>query len=109
MSCDLRYHHVGIPSDVVREGATYLEDIKVHLTDSGANAYGIEWLRFEAGSCMPELIQRVPHVGFAVDDISAAIEGKKVIVAPTSPMEGLTIAFIEHEGAPVEFLEFSKS
>ena len=109
MSCELRYHHIGIPSDVVREGETYLEHIKVHLTDSEANAYGIEWLRFEAGSSMPELIRTVPHVGFAVDDISAAIAGKKVIVEPRSPMEGLTIAFIEDEGAPVEFLEFSKS
>ena len=108
MSEELRYHHIGIPSDSPREGEKYLEAVKVHLTDSGANPYGIEWLRFEAGSPMPELIQTVPHVGFAVDDISAAIAGKNVIVPPTSPLEGLTIAFIEHDGAPVEFLEFSE-
>ena len=107
MSCELRYHHIGIPSDVPREGEVYLEDIKLHFRDSGTNAYGIEWVRFEADSCMHELVKTVPHVGFAVDDISAAIEGKNVIVEPTSPMEGLTIAFIEHEGVPVEFLEFS--
>ena len=47
-----------------------------------------------------------------VQNVEAAKEivktGKNVIVAPTSPLEGLTIAFIEHDGAPVEFLEFSE-
>ena len=35
--------------------------------------------------------------------------GKKVIIAPNSPTPGVTVAFIEDNGAPVEFLHIDKS
>ncbi|MDP2635594.1 MULTISPECIES: hypothetical protein [unclassified Pseudoalteromonas] len=38
----------------------------------------------------------------------AEIKGKKVIIEPNSPSEGLIVAFIEVNGAPVELMEYSK-
>jgi hypothetical protein len=34
-----------------------------------------------------------------VDDIQAAIAGKKVIIAPNSTIEGVTVVFIDDNGA----------
>ena len=47
---------------------------------------------------MPELIQKVAHIAYEVDDLAAELEGAKVLVEPMPGGENLTIAFIEEEG-----------
>jgi hypothetical protein len=70
--------------------------------------YGIEWMRFEPDSPLPELVKKVPHVAFVVDDLTAEIGGKETLIEPNSPSKGITVAFIVDNGAPVEFLQFDK-
>jgi hypothetical protein len=41
-----------------------------------------------------------------VDDVYEAIKGKKVIIEPNNPSEGVTVAFVEEDGAPIEFIQF---
>jgi len=53
-------------------------------------------------------VRTVPHVAFEVDDLSAEIAGKEILIAPNSPSPGVTVAFIVEHGAPVEFLHFDK-
>ena len=38
-----------------------------------------------------------------------AIKGKKVIIEPNSPSRGVLVAFIEDNGAPIEFLEVDRT
>lgn len=109
MNSKAKYHHMGIPTDKSRPGESYLEKLKLFATPFNANEYGIEWLRFDEDSPMPKLIQQVPHVAFEVDDVEAAVQGKQVLLAPNEPLPGLRIAFIVHDGAPVEFLQFLKA
>ncbi len=71
--------------------------------------FGVEWLRFDDDCPMPELGKTVAHVAFVVDDLDEALAGQKVIIEPNSPSPGVTVAFIEHNGAPVEFLQFDGS
>jgi hypothetical protein len=71
--------------------------------------YGIEWMRFEPGRSLPELVQTVPHVAFEVDDLEQAIAGEKILIEPNSPSAGVRVAFIVHNGAPVEFLQLDSS
>ncbi len=47
----------------------------------------------------------MPHVAFEVDDLAAALEGQQVIIEPNSPSRGVTVAFIEVSGAPVELMQ----
>ncbi len=103
-----KYHHIGIPTSNPRDGETYLADYKLHATDHEANPYGIQWMRYEADCPLPELVKTVPHVAFEVEDLEAAIEGKEILIAPNSPSEGVVVAFIVEDGAPVEFLEFRR-
>ena len=35
-----------------------------------------------------------------------AIAGKQILIEPNSPTEGVTVAFIVDNGAPIEFLQF---
>ena len=50
----------------------------------------------------------MPHLAFEVDDLDAALEGKEILTPPNSPSEGLRVAMILHNGAPVELMQFSK-
>jgi len=102
----LRYHHLGIPTDVPREGERYLEEFKMYVAGYEASPYGIEWMRFEPDCPLPRLVRTVPHVAFEVDSLAEAIAGKEVLIEPNSPSEGVLVAFIVDNGAPVELLQF---
>ncbi len=100
-----KYHHIGIPTDIPRENETYLEKYKVYVSGYERSPYGVEWMRFEADSPLPELVKTVPHVAFEVDDLEAAIQDKDILIPPDSPSEGIAVAFIVDDGAPIEFIE----
>ena len=104
----MEFHHVGIPTETQREGETYLEAAGLFVTDAAASPYKIEWLRFEPDSPMPEQLKTMPHVAFVVQDMDAALEDQDVLIEPFEPMEGMQVAFIMHDGAPVEFMTITE-
>jgi len=106
MSRELKYHHVGIPTRVPRDDEVYLERFKMFVSGFENSIFGVEWIRFEMDAPFPELVQTVPHVAFVVDDIDEAIAGREVLITPNSPSEGVTVAFIVENDAPIEFLQF---
>jgi hypothetical protein len=101
-----RFHHLGVPTDVPRLGEYYVEQFKMHVSGFWTSPYGVEWMRFEPGSPIAEIIQKVPHLAFEVDDLESALEGKEVLTPPNSPSEGVRVAMILHNGAPVELIQF---
>lgn len=72
------------------------------------NHIGIQWQRYWDGAEYPDLVKSVPHVAFVVDDLLSELVGKKVIIEANSPSEGILVAFIEVNGAPVELMEYIK-
>jgi hypothetical protein len=105
---ELKYHHIGIPTDRPLPVGDYVKEYKLYASGYLESPYGIEWLKFDDDCPLPELVKTVPHVAFVVDDIQAAIAGKKVLIKPNSPTDGVTVAFIEHNRAPIEFLQFDR-
>ena len=103
-----RFHHLGVPTDVSRPGEYYVEAFKMYVSGFWTSPYGVEWMRFEPGSPIAEIIQKVPHLAFEVDDLDAALEGKEILTPPNSPSEGVMVAMILHNGAPVELIHFAK-
>ncbi len=101
----LRYHHLGIPTSESRRGERYLPDFGMYVSGYETSPYRIEWMRFEADSPVPELVQRVPHIAFEVDDLETALEGREVLIAPNSPSPGVLVAFVVDDGAPVELMK----
>ena len=103
----MRYHHLGIPTTTPQEGEVHVPHLGFHCTDHERNPLGIQWMRFDPDCTLPELVQTVPHVAFAVDDLEAALVGHEVIIPPNSPSPGVRVAFVRCDGAPVEFLAFA--
>jgi hypothetical protein len=103
-----KYHHMGIPTDKRMPGERYLPVYKMYVSGFSHSPFGIEWMRFEKDSAVSLLVQTVPHVAFEVDDLDyeLAHRGLKVISAPGKPSEGVRVAMIEHNGAPVELIEY---
>jgi hypothetical protein len=104
----LRYHHVGIPTDRPLPEVDYIAELKMYASGYEENPYGVEWIKFDPDCPLPELVKTVPHVAFVVEDLRAEIEGKEVLIPPNSPADGLTVASIVDNGAPVEFLQFDR-
>ncbi len=103
-----RYHHLGIPTDTPRPGEKYLALYGLYVSGFGTSPYGIEWMRFEPGSPVPEIIRTIPHIAFEVDDLEMALEGKEILSAISFPSDGVRVAMILHNGAPVELMEFDR-
>jgi len=99
------FHHAGFITAEQKEGAVYNEGLKVWLTDISKSPNKIEFLKFEEGSCMPELVQKQAHLAYTVPNLEEALQGCNVIFGPAVCDEHLTIAFIEEEGAPIELME----
>lgn len=102
---ELRYHHVGIPTEETHPGETHLRQFGMFVSGYEESPFSIEWMRFEADSPLPELVRRVPHVAFEVPDLEEALRGHDVLIPPNEPSEGIRVAFIVHNDAPVELLE----
>ena len=103
----MKFNHVGIPVTGSFEGEIDIPHLKMTVSDHQNNPYGIQWQRYWKDAPYPELVKTVPHVAFVVDNLDKALEGKVVIIEPNSPSEGLRVAFIEVNGAPVELMEYS--
>ncbi len=103
-----KLHHIGMPTKVKKANEKYLADAKVFITDADDSDHRIEWLRFEAGSPMPRLLQTTTHIAYVVDNIEKEMKGKKVLAKPYSPVKGLTVGFIVDEGVPIEFMQVAK-
>ncbi|MEN6324111.1 MAG: hypothetical protein ABFD09_11580 [Proteiniphilum sp.] len=99
------FHHVGIVTQEKKEGATYNDVLSVWLTDKESSPNNIEWLMFEKGSILHELVQTETHLAYTVPSLEEELKGKHVIFPPLICNEHLTIAFIEEEGIPIELME----
>ena len=106
-----KYHHLGIPTENMMPGEKYLPQYKFYISGFSNSPFGIEWMRFEKDSPVDKLIQAVPHIAFEVQDLDYELANHdfKVITAPNSPADGIRVAMIAHNGAPIELIEFKRN
>ena len=102
----MKYNHIGIPTTSIFEGEIDLPHLKITVSDHENNRFGIQWQRFWDDAPYPDIVKMIPHVAFEVDDLDAALVGQKIIIHPNSPTEGVVVAFIEVNGAPVELMQY---
>lgn len=105
-----RYHHLGIPTNKVMPDEKYIPRFKFFVSGFGTSPFGIEWMRFEKDSPIHPLIQTFPHIAFEVDDLDFELVNHdfKILTEPNSPSEGIKVAMIEYNGAPVELIQFER-
>jgi len=106
-----KYHHLGIPTKMRMPGEKYLPQLGIYVSGFNRSPFGIEWMRFEKDSIIDPLIQSVPHLAFEVGDIDyeLATHHLEILTAPNYPSVGIRVAMIQHDGAPVELIEFKQN
>jgi len=106
-----KYHHLGIPTKRKMAEEKYLSVFKFYVSGFDSSPFGVEWMRFEKDSPVNKLIRTVPHLAFEVNDLEGEIKKHQlnVISAPESNFEGIRVAMIEQNGAPIELIEFEKN
>ena len=62
-------------------------------------------MRILPESELPDIIKNIPHIAFEVENLDQSIIGKNIIIEPNYPSPEYRVAFIEDNGAPIEFLE----
>ena len=106
-----KFHHLGIPTNKIMPDERYLPQFKFYVSGFDTSPFGIEWMRFDKDSTVDNLIQTVPHLAFEVTDLDyeLAIRNFKIITPPNPPSTGIRVAMIEHNGAPIELIEFERN
>lgn len=106
-----KYHHLGVPTHTVMPGEIYLPQFRFFVSGFSTSPFGIEWMRFEHDSPVDILIQKVPHLAFEVEDLDWELENRdlKILTKPNYPAKGIRVAMIEHNGAPIELIEFERN
>ena len=100
------YMHVGIPITTKKPGMTYVEGMKIWMSNPDDYEYKIEYLKFEEGTPFPEIMHRNPHVAYKVDNLEKHLEdADETIFPPTEIGPGTRIAFAIKDGAILEFYE----
>ena len=103
----MKFNHIGIPTTSEFDGEIDIPHLKITVSDHENNPFGIQWQRYWEDAPYPDIVKTVPPVAFEVDDLEAALEGQKVIIESNSPSDGVIVAFIEVNGAPVELMQFT--
>jgi hypothetical protein len=105
-----RFDHVGLVTDDVKDGETFVEATRVWVTNPRASGFNVEWLRFEPDTPVTGPLRTEPHVAYRVDDLAEALEGHTVLAEPFDPTgrgdDFLRVAFVEVDGAVVELMQY---
>ena len=104
-----KYHHIGIPTYRKMPDERYIPHLKLYVSGFETSPFGVEWMRFDADCLIDKLIQTIPHIAFVVQNLddNLSLRGFRVISPPSSPSGGVRVAMVEHNGAPVELMEFA--
>lgn len=103
-----KYHHIGIPVKEPIPGERYIPHLKFYVKGFDSSPFGIELMRFEDECPLDNIIKTIPHIAFVVPDLDEAIKEFELIGEPSSPMNGVKVAMINYDGAPIELMEFKR-
>lgn len=100
------FHHIGVPVEEPFPGEEHIPHLGIYTGGFKSSPYGIEFMRFEPHCIVHELVKKVPHVAFVVNNLEEALIGKELLEGISSPSPGVKVAMIVHNGAPIELMEF---
>ena len=101
----MEFDHIGVPAAAKRDGMRFLESKRLWLSSPADHPYRVEWLWYEEGSPEAELVRTMPHVAYRVESLENALADEQVIAEPFDVFGEVRAAFIQVDGAPVEFVQ----
>jgi hypothetical protein len=104
-----RFHHTGVITDQKQPGEVFVPATRVWVTNPEHHPHRIEYLRFEPDSPVQGPVRECCHTAYVIEDedLETAIRGANVLLGPFEALEGLTVVFIELDGAVIEYMRFS--
>lgn len=100
------YMHIGIPVTNKKPGMEYNEGMKIWMSNPDDYDYKIEYLKFEEGTCFPEIMHKNPHVAYKVDDAQPYMDmAQQVIFGPEQIADNVRIAFVIMDDTIIELYE----
>lgn len=102
-----KYIHIGIPVLNRKPNMIYNEWGKFWVSESvDAHDFKIEYLKFEEGGRLPEILSKQPHVAYLVDDAAPYLaEADRIIFGPENLDENTRISFLIKDDAIIELFE----
>lgn len=109
-----QFDHIGIVSLEPHAGESWVQFSKVWVTNPRLHPQRIEYIR---PAEIPEVdpanlglwkLWHLPHVAYRVDSLEQAMAGQEVIFGPFEPGDFGRVVFVHHEGAVIEYLEYSR-
>jgi len=102
-----RFHHIGLPTTEPQPGETWVEGGKLWISNPARHPQRVEWLRYALDWTGSQELRDNPHIAYTVDDLDAAIAGKRVIAEPAEIGEPpfALAAFTEEDGVFVEYMK----
>lgn len=109
-----QFDHIGIVTSQPQPGESWVEYSQVWVTNPRVHPQRIEYIRPKV---MPQIdpaqaglwkLWHLPHIAWRVDDLDAEIAGAEVILGPFEPGDFGRVAFVHHDGAVIEYLEYTR-
>ena len=97
--------HIGVPTQAIKQGAAWVEGMKIYITSPDDHPFGYEFVKFEPGNPFHEKIQNGLHVAGYVDSIDETIKHADEILLPKTDGGDFFMCFVEKDGVVLELLE----
>ena len=100
----MEFIHIGVPTKKAQPNETYVDSLKVHITNPDDHEYKFEYLRFEPCSPLPPIMQVTPHIAIKVEDMEAALSKCQEILVKPMESGDMLMAFGIRDGVIFEFM-----
>ena len=102
-----KFIHFGIPVTDVKPGMTFIEPLKLWLSNPDDSEFKFEYLKFEDGNPFHKAIKVNVHAGYEIDDTQAYIEkADEVLQGPSETPDGRIVTFVKIDEAILELVEY---
>ena len=85
-----------------------MKHLKLFVVSHEKSEFGVEWMRFKKRTPRSLISSgkfRTSRLKWLISP--PEIAGREVLIPPNSPSDGVRVAFIVENGAPIELLEFT--
>jgi len=102
------FDHVGITTTVPQPDENWVEQSKVWVTNPRKHPEHVEFLRYEPGTTVPEIVRANPHIAYRVEAIGPHIEGQEILIPPFVVGDFLEVVFVRKYGTVFEYMHYLK-
>ena len=104
------FDHVGITTTAKHPDENWVEQSRVWVTNPRKHPEHIEFLRYEPGSTVPDVIKANPHIAFRVSALADHLKqpGVEIVIAPFTVGDFLEVVFVKKHNTIFEYMHYLK-